>query len=380
MTRAPTIAILYNTTIYVAKFRLNLIDYLRSFGCRVVVISPPDEALPKVLDHADAHIPIAMRQYGMNPVQELPGMREISAAFDKAGADICLNYTIKPNIFGTLAAGRLGLPVINNVAGAGRAFSSGSPMFWRFIKSHYRVAFRKSSAVFFQNSDDHRLFLDAHVLPEAKARRLPGSGVDLTQFSPSPLPDGPVNFLFIRRLLTKKGVVEFLDAAQQVLQSGAEARFALVGELENQPGYVAADVLDAALKDDRITYHGTVDPSVIPGLVASATSVVLPSYYGEGVPRSLLEASASGRPIITTDNVGCRDAIEPEVTGYMVPPRDSAALAEAMMRFLALGDEDRRAMADAARAKMEREFDEQIVLSAYRREIEAALGRPLGRD
>lgn len=373
----PVVSIVYNTCVYVEKFRLPLIDALRRAGYQVVVIAPTDEATPRLLARGIAHRPIHMHQYGMNPLDDLRSMREIEAVLRDLCPVASLHYTIKPNVFGSLAAHRVGVPVINNIAGAGRAFSGGNPLLRRLVVALYRWSLAKSHRVCFQNGDDMAQFLAFGLVRAAQCLRIPGSGVDLKRFVATPMPSGPIRFLFVGRLLREKGIAEFLEAAASLLATddGARMRFDVVGELEQGHGYLSRAELDRLTLPEQVRYLGTVSPERIDTLMHEASCVVLPSYYGEGVPRVLLEACASGRPIITTDNVGCREVVEDGYNGFRVPVRDCTALANAMQRFFDLSVEARAALGAAARKTAVDRFDEQQVINTYLETLAALPGK-----
>jgi glycosyltransferase involved in cell wall biosynthesis len=362
-----TVTLLYNTCVYVVKFRLPLIKALQEEGYHVVVIAPEDETTEVLRARGIDYRPITMSQYGMNPLHEFRSIREIRGILQDLRPMASLHYTIKPNTFGTMAAHQAGVPVLNNIAGAGRAFSSGNSVMRTLVVGLYRRALRRSHTVFFQNGDDMAVFSKAGLVRDAQCVRIPGSGVDLTRFTPTPLPTGPVRFLFVGRLLKEKGIAEFLEAAARMMAAGdpEKLRFDIVGEHEDDGSFISRADLDRLTAAPQVTYHGTVPPEQIDGLMKAASCVVLPSYYGEGVPRVLLEACASGRPIITTDNVGCRDVVEHGVNGWKVAPRDVTALAGAMEDFAAMSAPERTALAQAARHTAETQFDEKTVINAY---------------
>lgn len=364
----PVVTIVYNTCVYVEKFRLPLIAALQDAGYEVIVIAPTDEATPRLVERGIPHRPITMSQYGMNPLAEMRSIREIYAVLKELRPVASLHYTIKPNTFGSMAAHQAGVPVLNNIAGAGRAFSGSNPLIRALAIGLYRLGLKRSHTVFFQNSDDLALFRKFGLVRESQCVRIPGSGVDLTRFTASPLPNGAVRFLFVGRLLREKGVGEFLEAANGLLAESPEPdvlRFDLVGEWENERSYILRAELERLTQASQITYHGTVPPDRIDTLMRDATCVVLPSYYGEGVPRVLLEACASGRPIITTDNVGCRDVVEPGRNGWMVPTKDIGALKNAMHECATADSDMLAALAEGARRTAEARFDERIVINAY---------------
>ncbi len=363
----PIVTIVYNTCVYVEKFRLRLIEAIQLGGYDVVVIAPTDEATPRLVDRGIIHYPISMLQYGMNPLDDLRSMRQIVKILRALKPVVSLHYTIKPNVFGTLAAHYVGVPVINNIAGAGRAFSDGSFLLRWTVIGLYRLALAKSLRVFFQNSDDMARFRDLGLVRESQCIRIPGSGVDLERYALTPLNDEPVRFLFIGRLLLAKGILEFLNAANALLATELSnvLRFDVVGEHELHRTYIAKSDLDRLTANERVNYLGAVPPECVQRMIKTSSCVVLPSFYGEGVPRVLLEACASGRPIITTDNVGCREVVEDGVNGFKVPVRDTSELIDAMRRFVQLPIEMRTALGIAARKTAENRFDEQLVIDAY---------------
>lgn len=368
----PTITIVYNTAFYVYKFRMNLIAALKNAGYKVAVISPHDDYVSILQAHDIEHYPIRMSQYGMNPLKELVTAFAIYRVLNNIKPKYSLHYTIKPNIFGSLAANWAGVPVINNIAGAGKAFSNEGSLLQRLAAFLYRISLRRSHKVFFQNRDDMKLFLDGGLAPASISERIPGSGVDLTKYA-VPLPQNATRFrfLFVGRLLKEKGICEYLQAASRVLQQHPERSisFEIVGELDDTADYVDREYFESFLQNPSFVYHGTVSPNVMPQIIGMADCVVLPSYYREGVPRSLLEAAAMAKPIITTDNVGCRDVLENSVNGFKCSPRDADDLYDCMRRMLELPVEERLRMGANGRRKAETQFDEKLVLAAYLRAI-----------
>jgi glycosyltransferase involved in cell wall biosynthesis len=364
------ITLIYNTTVYVYKFRINLIREIEKLGYKVIVLSPNDEYVSKLKELGIEHHHINMSQYGMNPIKELKTMYELYKIFKIYKPAYSLHYTIKPNIFGSLVASFLGITVINNIAGAGKAFSNDG-LFQKFIQFLYKVGLRKSQRVFFQNFDDMNLFLENNVVKKEKAYRIPGSGVDLSKYDFIPLKQNDeTSFLFIGRLLKEKGIEYFLEAATMVLENNTKAKFYIVGELEqNNNDYIDENLLDKYLRNENIHYYGAVSPDEMPKIIGDATCVVLPSYYREGVPRSLLESASMGKPIITTENVGCREVVDEGKNGYKCEVKNSQCLAEKMIQFMNLPFEEKVKMSKYSRNKMENEFDERIVLDAYLKEL-----------
>lgn len=276
--------------------------------------------------------------------------------------DIVLSYTIKPNIWGAFAAARLGIPSVAMVTGLGYAFtdSGAASAKQRLVRGIarrlYRMATDRNARVIFQNPDDRDDFLAEGCLADpAKIGMVDGSGVDMAHYARAPLPDAPV-FLMIARLLRNKGVREYAEAALRLRRTHPEARCLLAGPFDKGPDMVARADLDRWVAGG-LEYLGPLD-DVRPAL-AQARVFVLPSYR-EGTPRSVLEAMAMGRAIVTADAPGCRETIRDGVEGHLVPIRDADALADAMARML---DDPRRtaAMADAAHARAREKYDVAIV-------------------
>lgn len=368
------ISIVYNTTFYVVKFRLNLINRLVAAGHEVLVISPEDEYTKTLRDKGIQHRSIYMSQYGMNPVAEVISLFSTYKALKEFQPDVSLHYTIKPNTFGTIAARLAGTQIINNIAGVGKAFSNKDSLFAKFISRLYRFSLRYSSVVFFQNFDDMNLFLAKQIIPKEKAQRIPGSGVDLQAYQATPFKQPTkFRFLFIGRLLLEKGIVEYLQAAANIINlnqytNGVE--FFAVGEHEDRAEFIDSKKLEEYCSLNQIHYLGTVSPEKMPKIIAAADCAVLPSYYGEGVPRSLLEAAALGKPMITTDNVGCREVVEDEINGYQIPIQDTPALEAAIKKMLSLDSQALEKMGKRSRQKVEQEFSEELVISAYLNNID----------
>lgn len=362
----PKVLISINTSWNVANFRAGLIRALVERDVEVVVAAPPDAFSPRLADLGCRHIPFGMDNKGTNPVRDALLFRRYLRLLRHERPDVFLGWTIKPNVYGSLAARMLPIPVINNVSGLGTVFLSRA---WlnRVARALYRLAFKRSFRVFFQNSADRTLFIELGLVREDQARLVPGSGIDLHRFAPVPLDaradgDGPV-FLLIGRLLRDKGIQEFVEAARLVRSRRPAARFRLLGflDVENRTAISRATVEEWVRAGD-VEYLGEAD-DVRPH-IAAADCVVLPSYR-EGTPRSLLEASAMARPVIATDVPGCREVVEDGVTGLLCRVKDSGDLAFRMLEMAAMTAVERTAMGRAGRSRMERLFDEQFVVAAY---------------
>jgi glycosyltransferase involved in cell wall biosynthesis len=360
----PIACLSANTTWYVVNFRSRLIESLIDQGWRVVVLSPPDRHVERLAALGAEHVPLTLDNAGTNPLRELGTLWRIRTAMARIKPSVVLTFTPKINIYLSLVARTLGVPVIANISGLGRAFVSGG---WieRVSRALYGVALRWPSTVFFQNEEDRTIFIEAGLVDAARTHRLPGSGVDVDRFSPRPKPQaGPFQFLLVARLLWDKGVGEFVEAARIVKARHPDVEFALAGFLDvDNPSAVPRSAVEEWEREGVIRFLGSFDDMV--PVYAQADCVVLPSYYREGVPRSLLEAASMGKPVITTDSVGCRDTVEDGVTGWLVRPRDVGDLALKITAVIDAPARHRSALQRNARLFIQQSFDERIVINAY---------------
>ena len=356
----PLIVIAANSTWNLTNFRAGLIKALLSEQYGVVTISPDRQGMELDAGPIPHRIWKIIRS-GRNFLQELFAFLDIAKILRRERPDVYLGFTIKPNIYGCLACRFLGIPAVPNVSGLGTSFLSGT-RFRRAALFMYRVAFARARIVFFQNVDDQKLFLSEKVVRADQCCVLPGSGISLTHFTPSELPRRS-RFLMIARLLGDKGVREYVEAARKVKANFPSAEFALLGDLDHQNlSAVDADELDEWIREGVIEYLGTT--SDVRPFIHESAAVVLPSYR-EGLPRTLLEGAATGRPLIATNVPGCKAVVRDGITGFLCEARDPDSLAAAMESFLALPYERRASMGAQARAVAENEFAEEFVLRAY---------------
>lgn len=368
------IVITLNAAWNLVNFRAGLIRGLVAAGYEVVAVAPPDEYAPQLTELGCRYIPLSMDNKGTHPGRDLLLFWRFLQLLYREKPAVYLGYTVKPNIYGSLAAHMLKIPVINNIAGLGTVFIR-TGWLTRLVRGLYCVALLRSAKVFFQNDEDRELFVSGELVPDMITDRLPGSGIDLDYFVPVPLPDNtPLRFLLIARMLWDKGVGEFVEAAQILKKQGLDAEFCLLGFLDVQnPAAISRQQMDEWAKEGVICYLGVSDN--VAEEIALADCIVLPSYR-EGVPRTLLEAAAMARPIVATDAIGCRDVVDDGINGYLCKLRDAADLADKIARMAALSHAEREAMGRRGREKMEREFDEQIVINKYLQAIEEILNRP----
>ena len=359
----------------VLNFRTPLVTGLIADGHRLTVLAPDDGHAAALSALGCDFVPLPMDLKGLSPKRDSALIWRFQREFRRLHPDCVLSFTIKNNIYGALAARLRGHPVLPNVTGLGTAFLSGRPL-QLVAEQLYRRAFARCPTVFFQNGDDRDLFLDRRLVAAAQARVLPGSGIDLDKFAPpaeAPPTERPFTFLLIARLLRDKGVVEFAEAARALRARLPDARFVLLGPLgADNRSAIPAETVEGWVREGIVEHHPPVTD--VRPLIAAADCVVLPSYR-EGTPRTLLEAAAMGRPLIATDVPGCRAVVDEGVTGLLCAARDPASLARAMARMAAQSPAQRAAMGRAGRAKMEREYDQAIVVAAYRDAIAAATRR-----
>ncbi|KNC09847.1 glycosyl transferase family 1 [Klebsiella sp. RIT-PI-d] len=359
-----TIALTANTSWYIYNFRRNTILQLIEIGYCVVVVSPTDEYTKKIIALGARHIEIRMNPNGLNPFQDVKTLIEFYRIYKNTNIDVILNFTPKNNIYSTLAAFYSNKKVINNIAGLGTVFTQKNLLSW-VVKNLYRISQKKADYIFFQNDDDRNVFLAANIVKFEKTMRVPGSGVDIKRFNFSFSETYSLEFLLIARMLYQKGITYYADAARVLKKKyGDKVRFSLLGFLEpTNPSYVSPEQMDAWIKEGIITYLGVSDS--VENEIEKADCIVLPSFYREGVPKSLLEAAAMGKPIITTDNVGCRDIVDDGVNGYLCKPQSLDELVNAMEKVILMSPKQRKDFSIASRKKVEKEFDEKIVINKY---------------
>lgn len=364
----PEIWIAANTTWNLYNFRRGLIKALLDARFQVTAFAPEDQYVGRIRALGIRHVHLPLNNSGTNPVKEFWTILRLLAILRRGRPALLLTFTPKPNIYVSIAAAWLGIPVIANVAGLGRAFVETG---WLNVASRilYRIALRHPATVFFQNREDMELFLCAQLVRAERAALLPGSGVDVQRFRPRgrPATDRCV-FLFVGRLLADKGIREFVEAARILRAEKQAFECRILGFIDRgNPTAIAPQELQQWETEGVIRYLGATDEVV--NVLAEVDCVVLPSYYREGCPRSLLEAASMAIPLIAADSTGCREVVKDGDNGFLCRPRDAADLAAKMRRMIALTPEQRAEMGREGRIKIEREFDERIVLERYLHQI-----------
>jgi glycosyltransferase involved in cell wall biosynthesis len=358
-----TVVIAANSSWNIVTFRQGLIRAIREAGYEPLVVASVDAAAEERMASLGVErIPVDIERSGLNPLADLRLLLQYRRILKQRAPAAFLGFTIKPNIYGTIAASSAGIPVVANVSGLGTVFLNGGSLM-KFVILMYRFALRRANLIFFQNPEDRELFVNKRIVRREQTRVLPGSGIDLRQYGPAPLPDGPPTFLLIARLLGDKGVREYAEAARSLGEVLPGAKFQLLGPLDHENRTsIDPGELDQWVAEGAVEYLGSSDD--VRPFIERASVVVLPSYR-EGLPRSLLEGAAMGRPLIATDVPGCRELVQEGVNGLLCGVRDPVSLAGAMLKLGQMSAEQRRIMGQAARTLVEERFSEDIVLRAY---------------
>ncbi len=357
------VVITINTAWNIYNFRRGLIKALQDEGIEVIAVSPKDEYSAMVKSLGCKHYPIKMENKGTNPFNDYKLYRTLLKIYERIQPDCILHYTIKPNIYGTLAAKKLGIPVINNVSGLGTIFLHNHPLF-KVARSLYKVAFKHPKRVFFQNCDDLKLFLDYGLIKKEITAVLPGSGVNINELIYNEVnKKSSFTFLMLARVLFDKGIQEYIDACKLLKAKKYEFEAQLAGSIDEISTMgVPKSTISEWHKKGIINYLGEVKN--VSELIISCQCVVLPSYR-EGTPKSLLEAGAIGRPIIATNVPGCRDVVIHNENGYLCDVKSPNSLADMMEKMLLADENTLKSFGERSRKLIEEKFDERIVIRKY---------------
>ncbi|MDZ4133205.1 MAG: glycosyltransferase family 4 protein, partial [Dethiobacteria bacterium] len=333
------------------RFRGDLIESWLGLGYEVVAAAPGREVRQQLTEMGVTYYSIPLKRTSLNPLTDIILTCSLIGIIKKEKPAYLFLYTVKPVIYGSLASQlNRKVKVYSMITGLGYVFS-GKPGKRTFLETLvtrlYGFALKWNKLVFFQNPDDRNAFINLNIVSANRALQINGSGVNVDYFSPINLPNGPPVFLLIARLLSEKGIIEFIEAARVTKNKYPEVRFSMVGwSFDENPSAISTAQVEKWQAEGVVEIYGETDD--VRPYIAAASVYVLPSYR-EGTPRTVLEAMAMGRPIITTDVPGCRETVVNGVNGFLVPVRDSEALAKAMERFIAepkliaqMGAESRR--------------------------------------
>jgi glycosyltransferase involved in cell wall biosynthesis len=369
---AVKIGLVVNSAWNIYNFRRDLIQHLMSEGYEIVAIAPNDgygEHLKKIGCLFEEAV---MQPKSSNPIHDLIFAKSLYQIYKKHQLKAVLHFTIKPNIYGTLAAKWAGIPSINNVTGLGTVFLH-NDLKSKIAHFLYKFAFKFPAKIFFQNNDDLSLFLSSRLVEKIKTEIIPGSGVNLETFRPQNehQRQSPFVFLMISRLLYDKGIVEFVEAAKILKSKSIYAVFRVLGGIETAAGLgVSKAEVEEWVKQGWIEHIDKVED--VRPYIQKADVVVLPSYR-EGTPRSLLEAASMEKPLIATDVPGCKEVVKHQYNGFLCEVQDAQDLAQKMQDIYELEEEKLKEMSKNSRNYMIEKFDQKIVFQQYSEALKLVL-------
>jgi glycosyltransferase involved in cell wall biosynthesis len=336
-----------------------------SKGYDVILLTPnDDDYYYKLINLGYNCIPLIISPGSLSPINSVNLIYCLLRHFKRIKPDLILSFTIKPNIFGAIAAKFSRRKCIPNITGLGYIFIRGG-VISQITTYLYKIAVKMSSFIFLQNYDDYSMLKSLNVIRNSNnIKIIPGSGVDLEKFNYKGVNNSSsIIFMYAGRFLWDKGIGELIEAFKVVQRGYPASKLVFIGGFfPTNPAAIKPEELNDWIEAGLVEYHGMVDN--VSEHISNADCVILPSYR-EGMPRSLLEASAMGKPIITVDSVGCRDVVEDGITGFMAKVKDVDSLAQAMIKFIELPLDKKIEMGLNGRRKMEREFDQKIVVNEY---------------
>ena len=369
-----TIGIVINTSWHIYNFRTGLIKELQKIGYNVVAIAPKDIYSEKLVETDIDYFEIDMNNMGTNPFEDTKLVYDYYKLFKKIKPDVLLLYTIKPNIYGSVAAKMLNIPVISSITGLGTVFLHNN-VSSKIAKLLYKIALKIPKKVFFENPYDENVFLDQGFVEREKVVLIPGAGINTDEYIPVETikfhEQNQPRFLFIARLVKDKGLIEYIEAIRLLRTQYSNIEFAILGPYyPANPTAITKKEMDEWVKEGIINYLGESDD--VKSIISEYDCIVLPSYR-EGLSRVLLEAASMAKPIVTTNVPGCRDVVEDGVNGFLCEKKDAVDLADKMEQIIQLTNDERIQMGKRGREKIVKEFDEPLVDGKYIDAIQEAL-------
>ncbi len=361
------ILFLVNHDVVIYNFRLELVERFIAEGYEVHISSPYGERIDDLVSIGAVFHDIKMNRHGMNPFKEFKLLVDYYKLLKSVKPFICLGFTIKPNVYGGIAARILGIPFVANVTGLGTSIQNGG-IKQRISLMLYRIGLKGAQKVFFQNEQNCSFMVDNKIV-SSKFEILPGSGVNLKKHCYEQYPPETDKYIFttLGRIMKDKGTDELIAAAQELHNRGVPARFRVIGFFDDDYEKTIMD----AVKSGFIEY--IEQQKDVHGYIKQSYAIIQPSHH-EGLSNVLLEAEATGRPVIASDIPGCRETFEEGVSGYGFEVKNSHSLADAVVKFISLPYDSKVNMGIEARKKMEREFDRNIVVEKYMQEVNKAGG------
>jgi len=348
-------------------------EVLRAKGFEVSFCAPYDRYAEILKKRGFRYFKIKnLERKGLNPVREIKLIWEFYRVYKKIKPDLVLHFTIKPNIWGTIVTKLVNVKCFNTITGLGSLFVK-KTFFQEAIKFLYKLSFKFSKKIFFQNKNDLEFFLKNKIVKKEETILVPGSGVDIEHFHPDfckKIKKDSKNFIFLfaGRLLKEKGLEDLVEATKIVKNKYPNIEVWLLGKIDkDNPSTISEKELKEWENLNLVKYLGFYDD--IRSFLCKTDCFVFPSYYREGIPTCLLEAGAMEKPIITTNSVGCKEVVEEEKNGFLVAPKDPEKLAKAMIKMIEIPEEKREKMGKLARQKILKEFDQNLVINLYLQEI-----------
>ena len=363
-----SVLILVNHDVVIYNFRLELVERLLADGYEVHISSPYGERIEDLIALGVKYHEIDINRHGMNPLEDFFILKEYKKLMTTIHPVIIFSYTIKPNIYGAIAAGIEHIPLVANITGLGTAVENGR-FSQKIIVLLYKLAFGNVQTIFFQNEQNEAFFRKQRIAL-GKYKLLPGSGVNLERYPITKYPEcsdgkggASIKFSFVSRIMKEKGIEQYLAAAEEIKKRYQATEFHVCGFCEAEYEGRLVEMEEKGV----IIYHGMIRD--VAKFISEMHCIVHPSYYPEGISNILLEACSSGRPVITTDRPGCREVVDDGVNGYLVSEKDTKGLISAIEQFIKLKYEEKQIMGIEARKLVEKKFDRQIVVEAYMEEM-----------
>ncbi|MGF2053278.1 glycosyltransferase family 4 protein [Vagococcus fluvialis] len=353
-----------NHDLVIYNFRKELVFELIKQGYEVNILSPPGEKIEKLKKAGCTIHNLEINRRGANIFEEMKLIKRMYSSIKEINPDVVLTFTIKPNIYGAVISKVLKKPCISNVTGIGTSIYS-KKLTAKILRQIYVKSLNTCSNIFFQNESNKELFIDAGLKKE-NIYLLPGSGVNLTEFKTLEFPkNDKVRILYLARIMKDKGINEYIESAKLIknVKQKENVEFLVAGFIDGD----YEDIIKTEENSGVITYLGEIGD--VPKLLLTTHCVILPSYH-EGMSNVLLEASASGRPVLASNIPGCKEIIDNNKSGFLFEPKNSASLENAILKFLRLTNEEMREYGLNGRVKMENEFDREIVVKKYLIKIE----------
>lgn len=365
MPKKQKVAFVANSSWYIYNLRIGVIRALQDQGIQITTIAPVDDYTLNLINEGCEFIPIQVNNRGVNPFEDIQLYRTLKKIYLNCQFDYIFHYTVKLNIFGTLAAAKTKLKSIAVISGTGHTFINRNLLF-RVTKNLYKIALKKAEEIWFVNQDDKDLFFEEGLLSHEKYQVLPGEGINTKYFYPAKERNtsGKLNFLFSGRLMWSKGLGEYIEAAKIIKEKYPDTHFQILGffNVPNPTALSKKEILKLHL-EGIIEYLGST--SDVRPFLKKTDCFVFPSYYGEGTPRSLLEAASMQIPIITTDNVGCREVVDHGYNGFLCQAKDVPDLVVQIEKMINMEKEQRVLMGQNGRKKVIKEFSEDFIIRRY---------------